>query len=188
MLCSPYIHLWTASTLLASCTADLAWQSFLTWCKTGAGADDCLCRLADATCRQEVRPWCIECAGTSSQRAWQVSLREYAAAGPSARLRMLLSPADDPEVEADRGILRALLQGLSAEERTAKSAGIMGNLAADRLPWCASLFRAECFRLQVRWQLPCYHMMCVLVSCFNPKPPIWLKRTAAHEQQNSPCA
>ena len=89
-------------------------------------------------------------AGTSSQQAWQVSLREYAAADPSSRIRMLLSAPQDPDIEADRGVLKALLGALSPAERADKAAAIMGDLAADRLPWCASLVRAECFHRQVR--------------------------------------
>ena len=88
-------------------------------------------------------------AGTSSQRAWQVSLSDYAAAAPEARVRMLLSPADHPEIEADRGVLKALLGSLSPEERTARTTAILTDLADDRQDWCASLIHAECFRLQV---------------------------------------
>ncbi|KAK9794040.1 hypothetical protein WJX73_010101, partial [Symbiochloris irregularis] len=89
------------------------------------------------------------CAGTSSQRAWQVSLADYATASPNARVRMLLSPEQEPEVEADRGVLGALLSVLSPEERAARAAGILSDLAHDRLEWCASVVVAESFRLQV---------------------------------------
>ena len=92
---------------------------------------------------------CSAFAGTSSQRAWQVSLSEFAGALPNARIRMLLSPAQEPEIEADRGVLRVLLGALSTEERAERASAILADMASDRLEWCAAFVAAESSNLQV---------------------------------------